>query len=106
MVMTDLTKVKIAHQEFCSKEGKKTPTAHDVFSLLQTHMVLNNVNATCPDIFRALTVEQTSMQSPAILAQRAQTLQTQGLFGLWLPSFMIQPQKIIVTFRRAKIPVV
>jgi hypothetical protein len=79
-VMTNLTKVKIAHPEFCSKGGKKTPTADDVFSLLQTHMVLNNINANCPDMFRALTVEQTSLQSPAMLAQRAQTLQTQGLF--------------------------
>ena len=79
-VMTSLTKVKIAHQEFCSKRDKKTPTADDVFSLLQTHMVLNNINTNCPDMFRALTVEQTSLQSPAILAQKAQTLQTQGLF--------------------------
>ena len=76
-VMTNLNKVRMAHQEFCSRDSKREPTAGDVYSLLQTHMVLNNINTTCPDMFRALTVEQPALQSPAKLAQRAQTLQTQ-----------------------------
>ena len=81
ILQSSLAKVKFAHSEFVRNSlNVDKPSTDHVFDLLQSHLLMNRLHGSNEDLYRVITCEQSSLKTPTILSQRAQTLETQGLY--------------------------
>ena len=81
ILQSAFAKVKFAHVEFVRTSLQvDKPTTDHVFDLLQSHVLMNRLHQSNEDLYRVITCEQSSLKTPTLLSQRAQTLETQGLY--------------------------